>query len=165
MGNELTAPNQWSDTDIELALRTMALTGGSPTKTAALMEQEGRPIPATTLTTWRDTTHAVRYENIVDQVRGEISKRVANRAMHIAGEAAQVEAGLVERAGDTIRELDAKDLTKAALNMAQLKKQNVETARVLREQPTQIVATQDVGDALARLQALGVLNVEAQEIE
>ena len=151
-------PNRWSEEEVETALRILAMNGGAITRSAEMLAGEGLPIPRGTLSEWKTKSRAVQYEKALSTLREEIGHVVSDRAMAIATHAATVEAELVMRAGETLGDLEPKELTKAALNLAILKKNNVETARVLRNEPTVVVGSKDVGDTLDSLRQLGIIN-------
>ena len=156
------SPQHYTEADIEQGLSILALHGGNARRAAEILDGEGRPIPERTLEAWRDTVHAVRYENTLARLRQEIGTQVSDQAMEIATGAAVVEAELVRKAGETLGALEPKELTKAALNMSILKKNNIEAARVLRNEPTVVVESRDVGDTLDALKTLGVINMQKE---
>lgn len=164
MDNLPASPSDWNQEEIALALRVMALHGGNARKANEILTGEGKPIPQKTLETWRDSTYAVEYQDAMYRLRKEIGSATSDQAMNLAAGAAQVEEALIRRAAETLHALPVKDLTKAALNMALVKKNNVETARVLRNEPTHIVEARDVSETLDTLKDLGVVDTTAEEV-
>jgi hypothetical protein len=49
--------------------------------------------------------------------------------------------------------------------MAQVKRTNIEVARLLRNEPTAITEVRDYSESLDELKALGIIEVEAEEVE
>jgi hypothetical protein len=155
---------QFTEVDIALALRTLALYGGRPGPAQRSLASEGIDIAKNTLTEWKYETYPVKYEAIVDELRAEIGSKVSDGAMEIAAGAADVEAMMITNLAAAVDTIPAKDLAKAALNMSQVKKSNVETARLLRNEPTEIQEVRTVDDALDTLRDLEIV-VDAQEVE
>ena len=151
--------------DVATGLRALALYGGNAQKAAKALLAEGRPIPAKTLTQWRNGKHAVEYEDIVHELRQAIGQKVSDEAMEVAAAASEVEAELIAETKAQLHDIPAKDLAKAALNMSQIKRTNIESARLLRNEPTQITETRNVDESIEELRSLGVIDVEAEEIE
>lgn len=159
------SPKQWSQLEVATALRTLALYGGNASRASSVLTAEGKPISAKVLTSWKKEKYAVEYEDIVYELRQSIGQRISDDAMEVAAAASDVEATLIAETQRQLADIPAKDLAKSALNMAQIKRNNVETARLLRNEPTQITETRSVDESLDELRALGVIDVEAEEIE
>lgn len=158
------SPTDYTELDKAEALRALALYGGSPAKAARALASEGRIISTATLTSWREE-HAVQYEEIVHGLRQQIGQHMSDTAVEVAGQAADLEAQMIARAQENLHEIPAAQLPKAALNMAQVKRTNIEVARLLRNEPTQITENRSVYESLDELKALGVIEVEAEEVE
>lgn len=156
---------EWTQLDIATGLRTLALYGGNVTRAAAALKAEGKPISTKVLASWKNEKYAVQYEDIVYELRQSIGQKISDDAMEVAAAASGVEAALIAETQRQLADIPAKDLAKSALNMAQIKRNNVETARLLRNEPTQITETRSVDESLDELRALGVIDVEAEEIE
>jgi hypothetical protein len=159
------SPREWTQLEIATGLRTLALYGGNAARASASLTADGRPISAKVLTSWKKEKYAVQYEDIVYELRQSIGQRISDDAMEVAAAASDVEAALITETQRQLADIPAKDLAKSALNMAQIKRNNVETARLLRNEPTQITETRSVDESLDELRALGVIDVEAEEIE
>jgi hypothetical protein len=159
------SPRDYSELDIATGLRALALYGGNAAKASRALLSDGRPIPEKTLCSWRDGKYAVQYEELVYELRQSIGQKVSDDAMEVAVQASEVETALIAATQANLHDIPAKDLAKAALNMAQLKKTNIEAARLLRNEPTQITETRNVYESLEELKSLGVIDVEAEEIK
>lgn len=157
------SPSDMTELDIAEALRYMALYGGNAARAAQAMLADGRPVTAETIRGWAKGKYAIQYEDIVYRLRQDIGQRVSDDAMETAAAANSVEAELIARAQAELHAIPAEQLPKAALNMAQVKRTNVETARLLRNEPTAITETRDYQESIDELKALGVLSVEAEE--
>ena len=158
-------PQDMTELDIAEGLRMLALYGGNSAKASAALLSEGRPISASTLQRWRTETYPVQYEDIVYRLRQDIGQKVSDGAMETATAAHALEAEMIAKAQQNLHEIPAKDLPKAALNMAQVKRTNVEVARLLRNEPTAITEVRDYSESLDELKALGIIEVEAEEVE
>lgn len=170
MDNQLEArqpgsPTHWGEEDVATALHVLALNGGDCTRAREILTAEGRPIPLKTLLDWKNNIHAVRYEETVYNLRKEIGSVVSDRAMANATAANNLQAEMLAKAAETLAIDPPKDLTKAALNLALVQKNNVETARILRDQPTSIVEVRNVDETIADLADLGIITVEAEELD
>jgi hypothetical protein len=157
-------PRDYTELDVAIGLRALALYGGNTAKAARALLADGRAISEKTLRSWRDGQYAVQYEDLVYELRQSIGQKVSDEAMEIAAQASEVETALISATQANLHDIPAKDLAKAALNMAQIKRTNVETARLLRNEPTQITENRSVDDSLAELRSLGVIEVEAEEV-
>jgi hypothetical protein len=152
-------------TDVALALRSLALYGGNAARASQALAAEGRIVTPECLRKWQNEKYPVEYQRVVDELRGEIGSLVADGAMEIASAASDLEGKMMARLAEELHEVPATQLAKAALNMAQAKKTNVETARLLRDQPTEIVENRNAADAIEELTSLGVVvNAEAEEL-
>lgn len=157
-------PNDYTEVDVEMAMRVLALYGGNCVRASEVLKSEGRPISVEKLRQWKRETHIVRYEKAVDELRARIGTRVSNEAMEVVSRAASIEDALMDRLEDEVHALKPGELAKAALNVAQTKRTNVEIARLLRNEPTSIVENRTVEESLDTLKDLGIaVTVEAQE--
>lgn len=153
----------WTELDVATGLRVLALYGGNASKASRALIAEGRPIPESTLLSWRNEKYAVQYEDLVYEMRQSIGQKVSDESMEIAAKATEVESALIAATQANLHDIPAKDLAKAALNMAQIKRTNIESARLLRNEPTQITEVRNVDESLEELKSLGVIDVEAVE--
>lgn len=162
--SEIEKPSDFTQIDIAQALRTLALYGGSYTRAARALTSEGRPVPADRLKRWREDQYAVEYEDIVYELREKIGSQVSDGAMEVAAGAQELSAKMVARLQNELHDVPAKELAKAALNMAQTSRTNIEVARLLRNEPTSINEVRSVDETLATLRDLDVIDVTAEEV-
>jgi hypothetical protein len=156
---------EWTMVDVAAGLRALALYGGNAERAARALAESGPPIAAKTLRQWKRGKYAVQYEEIVYELRQTIGHKVSDDAMEVAAAASEVEAQLISETKAQLHDIPAKDLAKAALNMAQIKRTNIESARLLRNEPTQITEHRSVDESIEELRALGVIEVDAEEVE
>jgi hypothetical protein len=154
-----------TELDIAEGLRMLALYGGNANRASAALLSEGRPISAATLRIWQTEKYPVQYEDIAYRLRQDIGQKVSDGAMENATAAHALEAEMIAQAQQNLHKIPAKDLPKAALNMAQVKRTNVEVARLLRNEPTAITEVRDYTESLDELKSLGIIEVEAEEVD
>jgi hypothetical protein len=161
---EITRANDYTQLDVAKALRALALYGGNAARASKALTAEGLPVPVPTLEQWRSTTYPVEYEQIVYELRQKIGSQVSDGAMEVAVDAQQLSAEMIARLQRELHEVPAKELAKAALNMAQTSRTNIEVARLLRNEPTSITEVRSVDETLDVLRDLDVIDVEAEEL-
>jgi hypothetical protein len=161
----ITSASDYTQVEVAQALRTLALYGGSESRAARALASEGLPIPKETLALWRSERYPVEYEDIVYRLRESIGSQVSDGAMEVASNAQALSAQMIDRLQAELHEVPAKELAKAALNMAQTSRTNVEVARLLRNEPTSIQEVRSVDETLDVLADLDVIDVEAEEVE
>lgn len=165
MDTEIEKATDLNQMDVALGLRAVALYGGDYVKAARAMLAEGRPIEAPVLKSWREDEYPIEYERIVYELREKIGSQVSDGAMEVAVEAQQVSAELTADLQGRSHELKANELAKAALNMAQVSRTQVEVARLLRNEPTSITEVRTVNESLDVLQDLDVIDAVVVEDE
>lgn len=156
---------EWGPEEIELGLRTLVLTGGNAAAAARRLAsmEDPRPIDRRTLQHWKEDRFAHRYEQLVAEIRADLTTNVADQAMGLAEEVAEVEAELIRETRAKLKDIPAQHLARSALALAQVRSTNVQTARLLREQPTQISEIRDPAEILAELRDLKVIDAEVVE--
>lgn len=157
---EIEKPNDYTQIDVGMGLRALALYGGNYARASRALTADGRPIPPKLLKTWREDTYAIEYEAVVYELREKIGSQVSDGAMEVAVSAQELSAQMVAQLQENLHEVPAKELAKAALNMAQVSRTNVEVGRLLRNEPTSITEVRSVDESLAALEDLDVIDVE-----
>lgn len=148
---------RYSAEEREIALRLLATNGGNIQRTSQQLAHTGRAVDETALKHWRDVQHARRYAELCVEVAHDVAANTAGEAMEIAADASKAEREYIAAAQRKIDEVPARDLAKAAQALASAKMTNVQSARLLREQPTQIQETRDIATLVGILQREGVL--------
>jgi hypothetical protein len=163
MANDLARPlgqkkviGQYGADDRETALRLLAHNGGNVQRTIAQLQSEGRAIDGSHLANWRDITHARRYAELCIEVANDVSANAAGEAMEIATEASLAEREYLAAARAKIDEVPARDLARSAQALTQVKAGQIHSARLLREQPTTITETRDLGELVEILEHANV---------
>lgn len=161
---EIQTASDFTQLDIAMGLRALALYGGNCQRASQALTAEGRPVPPGKLKKWRDEDYPVQYEEIVYNLRSKIGEQVSDGAMEVATQAQDLSVQLMDQLKENLVELPASQLAKAALNMAQTSRTNVEVARLLRNEPTQITEVRTVDDSLDTLKELDILDIDPGDV-
>lgn len=153
--------------EVDLCLKVLILNGGDAKNTALQLKAEGVSVDREQLRKWRDVKFPRRYAQLRRDLGRDVSEEVAGRALERALELNDAEQAYIEAARERIDDVEPNHLAKNAYALSNAKKQNVENAQLLRNQPTSIVRV-DIEDAMKTLERLGVaqsIEGEAEEIE
>ena len=160
-----------TEEQVDLALKTLVLSGGSIKKAQAILGEEGLVVSADAYRYWRDVAFPSRYQAIRAELTNAAGDELAARAMQRAKDADEAEAEYIRLALEKAGEVSPDKLTKAALDLAKAKGENIAKSQLLRNRPTEIKETRDVGELLDALKAEGLLKgdprteIEAEVIE
>lgn len=154
--------HEHSEKNVNDALAFLVLTA-SPRRASKIMEDLGHPVSERTLKHWRDHSFRTRYYNIRREMAADIGEEIAGRAFERALEADEVQATMIERLGDTVAEIDAKDLPRGIQALANVKASEIEKAQLLRDKPTEIVEQRSISELFVELKAAGVIVEDAIE--
>ena len=139
---------RYTSDERELALRLLAFNGGNVSRTVQQLAQDGHAISDTALRSWKEVVYARRYAELCGEVANDVAANAAGEAMEIATQAAEAERLYVNAAMSRIDEVDARDLARGAQALSQVKATQIHSARLLREQPTEIRETTDIADLI-----------------
>jgi hypothetical protein len=162
---EIQKPSDFTQLDVAMGLRALALYGGNCQRASQALTAEGRPIPPGRLKKWKEEDYPVQYEEVVYTLRQKIGEQVSDGAMETAANAQQLSNQMIDLLQENLAELPASQLAKAALNMAQTSRTNIEVARLLRDQPTQITEVRTLDDSLDTLKELDLLDIDPGDVE
>jgi hypothetical protein len=143
--------SRYSDAQIELGLRALAIASGNARKATALLAKQGVSIPRTTLQMWANQLYVERYRQIKREVMPAIYDRIAERSEQIADDLADLEGQLAEQMRRQAPELSPRDTAGALRNVSVAKAVNIDKATVIRGRPTEITAHVDVTEVLKNL--------------
>jgi hypothetical protein len=143
--------SRYSDAQIELGLRTLAIASGNSRKATALLTNQGVSIPRTTLQMWANQLYVERYRQIQYDVMPAIYDRIAERSEQIADDLADLEGQLAEQLRRQAPQLAPRDTAGALRNVSVAKAVNLDKAALARGRPTEITATADVTEILKNL--------------
>jgi len=145
-----------SDDEVNLALKLIVLNGGRLKNAAEQLQDEGFAIHRNTLRDWRDKAFPRRFAQIRHELAPQVTEDIAARSLERALEADAAEQEYIKAAVDRLGEVDATHLAKNALALANAKANNIHSAQLLRDKPTQIVETRNPEEMVAVLERLGV---------
>ncbi len=160
-------PIQYTEDEVDAVLKLLVANGGKPTITSDQLRGEGINIERTALQHWRDYSFPRRYMALRTEQSREVAERVAGSAMERAIEADEAERAYIEAAIERLGEVDANHLAKAAQSLANAKSQNIQSAQLLRDRPTEIRKV-DLSESIAVLERLKVVEpavVDAEVVE
>lgn len=150
--------------DIEISLRVLIFNGGD-SKLAAehLLDVYRIKVHPTMLKKWAYTHFPDRYAVLQQELRSEVSEKIAGMLSENAQRATQTQAKIIDRLDENVNELAPKDLANAARQVAQAGALDIEKARLLRDEPTDIVENRDPEKILEALERLNVIPGTAKE--
>lgn len=149
--------DKFTEDDIELSLRLLALAGGDVGQTVGTLADEGIIVQHNQLRYWRDVAFPLKYGEIRALHANDIGEDIAGRALERALQADEAERVYLEAAVEKLDEVPAERLAPNALALAKAKGENVEKAQLLRNRPTEIREVRDTAEILDVLAREGVL--------
>ena len=157
----MVARRRYTAAEVERGLIALVYCNGSASEAHKLLKADGLTIPAKTLESWKDRTHAEKYQRI----RREEGPRLRQRAIdaHLAAAARElaVSAKMTVRLEENIDEIPPRDLPGGIRNLETSVGINIDKAQLLAGQPTEIHQTRSADELLRSLQdKLGTKFVE-----
>lgn len=153
---------QFSEREVEIVLKALALNGGRHVPTSEFVNEQGIAISQTSVKAWRDKQFPRLYLRLRRELSRDIGEDIAGKAMERALQADAAEQLYIEAASNKVDQVEPNHLAKNALALANAKSQNIEKAQLLRHEPTEIVETRDIGDLVGVLERLGVVEKPKQ---
>lgn len=149
--------------EIEDALLAMIATGGSPTRAHALLKAAGKRAPAVSTLHGLPTRHQERYLELQTARAPQMAERIAGAAEALTITYSDLQAQIAERMANELHQIDTKELSGAARNLATAAALNVDKlASPLRGRPTVIHANEDPRDVADKLlRSMGIPTVES----
>lgn len=161
---------RYAEDEVNLALRLLALNGGSYKPTVDQLASEGLQMTRETLRHWRDNAFPRRYYELRRELGRDVGEELAGRAFERAMQADQAEQEYIDKAIEKMDRVPPAHLAKSALALAQAKALNVQNSQLLRDRPTEIRETRGVDDLIGTLERLKVvkkpevIDVDSEEI-
>lgn len=155
-------------TEVETALRALALTGNRAKEASELLIESGVPVKPERLKKWRDKQFKHLFWKIRKELSPQIAEDLAGRAFETAIQADEAKRVYLQKAVEKVDRVNPTHLAKNYAALAQGAAQDIERAQVLRHEPNEIIENRDVASMLKELESLGVgkvIDVEAEEIE
>jgi hypothetical protein len=149
---------KFTDVDVELSLRLLALNGGAISETVAQLAQppHNTHVDAATLRRWRKTLFPNRYLKIQNEFRKELGESLSNQLIENATQSAELTTTIIAELDGKVNDLEAKDLSRVAKDLADVSAKSVDKAMVLRGQPNAITEERNPELIVRELQRLGV---------
>jgi hypothetical protein len=155
MGKELDRArhaSRYTDSEIELGLRALAIASGNTRKASTLLARQGIKIPRTTLQLWASDLYADRYRQIQRDLMPAIYDRIAEDSERIVQDLAELEAELVDQMREQVGDLAPRDTPGAIRNVSVAKAVNIDKASVIRGRPAEITGNLDVNELLRQFE-------------
>lgn len=156
----------YTEDHITKGLNALLAFGGSPAAASKALKQAfALAIPAKTLQTWRDSTHADRYAALQAEFGPEIEQAIVRDTRDLARAATTVERLAIEQAYEALESGAVRPEVAAqiALNMSKVKQSNLDKLLALTGRPQQITEHRSAAEIIRALRAKGV--VEVAELE
>lgn len=137
--------------EVETGLVELAIWHGNVRQAERTLTERGLRIPFTTLQTWK-TSHAERLAELQAQIVPKVRAKLAEQYEVIGMRAAELTLDSMDRLGDELKEIPARDLAAAIRNLSTTGAIGIDKASLLRGLPTEIRQTDSAEDILKRLQ-------------
>ena len=155
----------YTDAERERALVAWVLAGGHADRSAELLkESQGLEIPATTIRHWAKYSHTELLTRIQAEVMPQVRAEQAIAHQQLGASALDAEARAIEKLVSRMDELEPRDLSGVARNMAVAAGIHVDKSQLLTGQATSIVK-HDLGEITRSIKSKGVdLDVTDAEV-
>lgn len=159
-GHGTAVARTYDEATITQALMVMALEGGSPTKAARRLKEQGMTIPRQTLSKWL-TTKSDQYADVRDNEAASIQRRAAVDWEDFHRQVLDVEKETLERVKKELPNIPARDLPGALRNVVTSGGIAADKLMLLRERPLPRPApSRSVEELVRGLISLGVAKVD-----
>ena len=149
--------DKFTEDEVELSLRLLALAGGDVKQTVGALADEGIIVQHNQLRYWRDIAFPIKYGELRATLANDIGEDIAGRALERALQADEAERLYLDAAVEKLEEVSPDRLANSVLSLARAKGENVEKAQLLRNRPTEIREVRDTAEILDVLAREGVL--------
>lgn len=149
--------NKFTDAEIETSLAVLAgVSGNIAQATQVLHDRHGITINPSTLRVWR-SERAERFEEIREEVRPTLEKRLVSNLLDIATIASDAERAALLLSHRRLLAGIEDDPARAAANLSRVVQSSTDKMLALQGRPTQIRESRGVGEILSGLVAMGIL--------
>jgi len=159
---------------IERGLWAIAVSGGSPTKAARLLEEEEffpfgaeeGPIPRASLEYWKKVSHRNRYAQILKDKSDKIDDVIAENAQALSLAIASAEDQALKRTIGGISMANGIEASQILFNLSRVKGIQNDIAGGIRDRPAQAERDKSLKEIARSLESLGggVIQIEDAEI-
>jgi hypothetical protein len=161
---------RYDEQAVETALLELAVCGGNRALARRRLKEQGMdPVPSQDiLREWSTWRFVERYEELRTQVAPRIRAAIASQQEQLACAAGTAALEAVGHTRKNFRELQAKEMSAAARDLAAISGLSADKASKLRGEPDRVIEVRKSADALwARLETLmgGSLVVDAQVVD
>jgi hypothetical protein len=136
---------------IEAGLTELAIWHGNVRQAERTLAERGLEIPKSTLQDWK-TIHADRLAELQEQIVPQVRAKLAEVHEVISMRAGELTLKGLDRFGDELSKLEARDLAAAIRNISTTGAIAVDKASLLRGMPTEIRQTDSAEEILKRLE-------------
>ena len=126
-----------------------------------LLAEQGHQISGRTLERWCKDTHVVRFEKLREEWAPRIEASLANDLLGNARLAAETERLAIEAAREELIDGTAKEPSKIARDLSQVKAQSVDKRLALQGRPTDIKENRDISEIVRALVGMNVASIAA----
>jgi hypothetical protein len=159
-----------SEQEVKLALELMAINGGAIKPAHDILKAEGIVVSRNTLPKWRDHYFPRLYAATRRELGKDISEKIAGKAFERALQADAIQEKYLQEAEARLKDVEPNHLAKNVQALATAKGQDIEKARLLRNEPSEIKEVRTVDEITAFLISKGIakrvdeIDGEAEEI-
>lgn len=146
---------RFSDADIELILKTLALNGGQMKKTSQqLREQFKLEVHPQTLKRWKDVNYHSAYSRLQRELSDELSTQLAGKITDVAHQSISIQERLQEEMDEQLNSesFELKELPSAIRNMAQASEISIRQKHLLEDKPTEILEVRGIEETISDLE-------------
>lgn len=148
-----------NEVHLELALGAIAAMPTLQKASEHLENVHGISVSEEKLAVMREKYHG-EYEKLREQLAPAIEASLTNDSLGIARRATEVEALAISRTEEMLAEGRARDPSRIARDLADVKAKNIDKRLALQGRPTQIVETRDAVEIIRQLEAMGVAKTD-----
>lgn len=153
----------YTPAEVDKALSVVIIEGGNSLRAAEVLEEEGIPVPASTLREWRTGKHRERYLELAAELQPEIEKYVAASALDYLQRSESVKGDLLDLLKEQVDAKEVKDPASAISKLSVSQGIGIDTVLKIQGRPTQHIAHSSVDESLAALKRLGIVTDSTAE--
>jgi hypothetical protein len=159
---ELVRSSKFTTEQVDGALLTLAMLGGSTEKAGKELRAAGMNVTSRTLREWREKLYPGRYRDLCQRHARDIEGVIVRGSRAIAVRADEVTMLALEKARAQLKAGEARDPASVARNAAVTKAVNIDKMMLLEGRPTQVTEHRDADELMRAIRArVTVLDKEA----
>lgn len=149
---------------LEQGLLALVASGGSPTRAAQALAEQGHDITKQTLHGWK-TKHATRYQELQDRFATQIEAQLVRQQRDLAVQAHEVALLAVDKTREALEADKIKDPAGTARNLEVVAGTAIDKVLLLTDRPTQITEQREPSRLIASLASKGIRVTVGETIE